>query len=103
VVNAAYTSTINGFEIPAGILQPPIYTAEADAPVYFCRHGGSIGHEMTHGFDSGGRQYDAEGNLRDGWTAEDAAAFDAEAQKLIDQADAFEALPCLMANCPLNV
>ncbi|MEZ5936038.1 MAG: M13-type metalloendopeptidase [Alphaproteobacteria bacterium] len=74
-----------------------------DAPVYFCRLGAIIGHEMTHGFDSGGRQYDADGNLRDWWTPEDARAFEAEAQKLIDQANAFEVLPGLMANGPLNV
>jgi putative endopeptidase len=58
---------------------------------------------MTHGFDSGGRMSDAEGNLRDWWTPEDAAAFEAEAQKLIDQANAFEVLPGLTANGALNV
>jgi putative endopeptidase len=103
VVNAAYDATINGFEVPAAILQAPAFPAGMDAPVYFCRLGAIIGHEMTHGFDSGGRQSDADGNLRDWWTPEDAAAFDAEAQKLIDQANAFEVLPGLNANGPLNV
>jgi putative endopeptidase len=102
-VNAAYDSTINGFEIPAAILQPPIFPADMDAPVYFCRLGGVIGHEMTHGFDSGGRLSDAGGNLRDWWTPEDAAAFESEAEKLIDQANAFEVLPGLTANGALNV
>ncbi len=69
----------------------------------FCRIGAVIGHEMTHGFDSGGRRYDAEGNFRDWWTEADAKAFDREAQKLIDQANAFEVLPGLNANGPLNV
>jgi putative endopeptidase len=58
---------------------------------------------MTHGFDSGGRLFDAGGNMRDWWTAADTAAFEAEAQKLIDQANAFEVLPGLKANGPLNV
>lgn len=58
---------------------------------------------MTHGFDSGGRQYDATGNLRDWWQPEDAARFIAEAQKRVDQANAYEALPGLMANGALNV
>ncbi|GAB5374374.1 MAG: M13 family metallopeptidase [Acuticoccus sp.] len=103
IVNAAYTSTINGFEVPAAILQAPMFEAGADAPVYFCRLGAIIGHEMTHGFDSGGRLSDASGNLRDWWTPQDAAAFDAEAQKLIDQANAFLVLPDLHANGPLNI
>jgi putative endopeptidase len=102
-INAAYNPLINGFEVPAAMLQPPAFPAEMDAPVYFCRLGGIIGHEMTHGFDSGGRQFDGDGNLRDWWTPEDAKAFEAEAQKLIDQADGFEVLPGLMANGPLNV
>jgi putative endopeptidase len=58
---------------------------------------------MTHGFDSNGRQYDAEGNLRDWWTAGDALAFEAEAQKLVDQANAFEVLPGLTGNGALEV
>jgi putative endopeptidase len=103
VVNAAYNPLLNGFEIPAAILQPPMFQAEMDAPVYFCRLGAIIGHEMTHGFDSNGRQYDAEGNLRDWWTAEDALAFEAEAQKLVDQANAFEVLPGLSGNGALEV
>lgn len=103
VVNAAYNPHMNGFEVPAAILQPPMFEASRDAPLYFCRLGAVIGHEMTHGFDSGGRLFDGDGNLRDWWTAGDAAAFDAEAEKLVEQADAFEVLPGLRANGPLNV
>lgn len=103
VVNAAYNPLLNGFEIPAAILQPPMFEADMDAPVYFCRMGAIIGHEMTHGFDSNGRRYDAAGNLRDWWTPADAAAFEAEAQKLIDQANAFEVLPGLAGNGALEV
>ncbi|GAA2853072.1 endothelin-converting enzyme [Aminobacter aminovorans] len=103
VINAGYTPSINGFEVTAAILQAPAFLPDMDAAVYFCRIGGIIGHEMVHGFDSGGRQYDAQGNFRDWWAPSDAKAFEAEAQKLIDQANAFEVLPGLHANGPLNV
>lgn len=95
VINAAYNSQINGFEIPAAFLQPPAFDPDRDAASNFCRMGAVIGHEMTHGFDSGGRRFDAKGNLRDWWTPADAAAFEKEAQKLIEQADAFQILPGL--------
>lgn len=103
VINAAYDSSINGFEVPAAMLQPAAFEADHDPPVYFCRLGAILGHEMTHGFDSGGRLFDAKGNLRDWWAPQDAAAFEKEAQKLIDQANRFEVLPGLRANGPLNV
>ena len=102
-VNAAYSPSMNGFDVPAAILQPGMFDISQPAPVYFCRLGAILGHEMTHGFDSGGRLFDADGNLRDWWTADDAAAFEAEAQKLVDQANAYEVLPGLMANGALNV
>lgn len=102
-INAAYDPSINGFEVPAAILQPGLFDVSQPAPVYFCRLGAVLGHEMTHGFDSGGRFFDAEGNLRDWWTEKDAKAFDAEAQKLVDQANGFEVLPGLMGNGPLEV
>lgn len=103
IVNAAYDPSINGFEVPAAILQPPAFEANLDAPVYFCRLGAVLGHEMTHGFDSRGRQYDANGNLRDWWTPEDTAAFTREADKLVDQANAYEVLPGLTLNGALTV
>ncbi|PRY26406.1 putative endopeptidase [Aliiruegeria haliotis] len=103
VVNAAYNPTYNGFEVPAAIQQPPVFDASADAPVRFCRLGAIIGHEMTHGLDSGGRRFDAEGNLRDWWTFDDGVAFVAEAKKLVEQADAVEIRPGLHLNGPLNV
>jgi putative endopeptidase len=93
VINAGYTPTINGFEINAAITQPPAYSHDMDAPLRFCRIGAVIGHEMTHGFDSGGRRYDADGNFRDWWTEADAEAF----------ANGFEVLPGLNANGLLNV
>lgn len=94
-INAAYNSQTNGFEIPAAFLQPPAFDPDRDAASNFCRMGAVIGHEMTHGFDSGGRMFDAKGNLRDWWTPADASEFEKEAQKLIEQADAFEILPGL--------
>ncbi|MBK8113913.1 MAG: hypothetical protein IPK44_04845 [Candidatus Accumulibacter sp.] len=75
VVNAAYSSDRNGIEIPAAFLQPPFYTPNADAGVNFCTLGAVIGHEITHGFDSSGRLYDAQGNVRDWWAPEDTKAF----------------------------
>lgn len=95
VINAGYSPQINGFEVPAAMLQPPAFEFDLDASVYFCRLGAIIGHEMTHGFDSGGRQYDASGSLRNWWTPDAEVAFEGEAQKLVEQADAFEALPGL--------
>ena len=103
VLNASYNTQINGFEVTAAIVRPPMFMPEMDAAVNFCRLGAVIGHEMTHGFDSGGRQFDAGGAMRDWWTEADAAAFTAEAQKLIEQGNAYEILPGLHTNGELNV
>ena len=102
-MNAAYTPIINGFEITAAITQPPAYSSDMDAPLKFCRLGAIIGHEMTHGFDFSGRQYDANGNYRNWWTEEDTKAFIVEATKLIDQANAYEVLPNVFINGQLGV
>ncbi len=101
--NAAYDPQLNGFEIPAAILQPPMYDPGMDFAVNVCRIGAVIGHELTHGFDSMGRQFDARGDIRDWWTPADAEAFDKQAQKLIDQADAYEVLPGLKGNGLIEV
>lgn len=103
VINAAYDSTSNGIEIPAAFLQPPFYDAKADPAVNYCTMGAVIGHELTHGFDSQGRQYDAGGNVRDWWKPDDARRFVGEAAKLARQADAFEILPGLRLNGALEV
>ncbi|WP_417280335.1 M13 family metallopeptidase [Celeribacter sp.] len=102
-MNAAYTPQINGFEITAAITMAPALSPDMDAPLKFCRIGAVIGHEMTHGFDFSGRQYDATGNLRDWWTPEDTEAFIVEAKKLVEQADTFEVLPGLNINGALGV
>ncbi len=92
-VNAYYDPTTNTINFPAGILQPPFFDADADDAVNYGAIGVVIGHEMTHGFDDQGRQFDADGNLRDWWTAADAKNFTALAQGLITQYSAYEPLP----------
>jgi putative endopeptidase len=84
-VNASYHEHLNEIVFPAGILQPPMYSPEADDAVNYGAMGAAIGHEMTHGFDDEGRQYDEKGNLRDWWTAEDAAKYKTEAEKISRQ------------------
>lgn len=103
IINAGYSMSKNGFEVPAAILQPAAFEADKDAATYFCRIGAVLGHEMTHGFDSRGRLYDAKGNLNDWWKPEDAVAFEKEAQKLIEQASSYEVLPGLKLNGALSV
>jgi putative endopeptidase len=75
-VNAYYDPQMNNINFPAGILQPPFYDNDMDDAVNFGGIGMVIGHELTHGFDDEGRQFDAEGNLKDWWTPEDAKEFD---------------------------
>jgi putative endopeptidase len=75
-VNAYYRAPMNDINFPAGILQPPFYGKLMDDAVNYGAIGVVIGHELTHGFDDQGRKYDAEGNLRDWWTAEDAKEFE---------------------------
>jgi predicted metalloendopeptidase len=103
VINAGYDPSWNGIEIPAAFLQPPFYDAKADPAVNYCTMGAVIGHELTHGFDSSGRLYDATGNVRDWWTQADAQRFAGEIAKLARQADAFEILPGLRLNGALEV
>lgn len=96
IVNAGYNATINGFEVPAAILQSPVFDAKLDPAVNFCRMGAVLGHEMTHGFDWTGKQFDKDGNMRNWWQPADGEAFDALAQKLIAQANKYEVLPGLV-------
>jgi predicted metalloendopeptidase len=96
--NAYYEPTLNEICFPAGILQPPYFDLDADDAVNYGNIGATIGHELTHGFDDSGRQFDAQGNLKDWWTPEDAKAFDARAQLVVKQFDAFEPLPGMHIN-----
>jgi endothelin-converting enzyme/putative endopeptidase len=84
-VNAEYSPQMNDINFPAGVLQPPLYDPKMDDAPNYGNTGGTIGHELTHGFDDEGRQFDAKGNLRDWWTTEDAAQFEKRAQCVVDQ------------------
>jgi putative endopeptidase len=102
-VNAYFNPTQNEIVFPAGILQPPFFDLEMDDAVNYGAIGVVIGHEMTHGYDDSGRKYDADGNLNDWWTVDDAKAFEARAQKVVDQYNAYEALPGLHVNGKLTL
>lgn len=97
-VNAYYNPTTNEICFPAGILQAPYFDCEADDALNYGAIGVVIGHEMTHGFDDQGRQYDKDGNLKDWWTAADAEAFTKLADQLVAQFDAIEVAPGVNAN-----
>jgi putative endopeptidase len=88
-VNAYYDPQHNDVNFPAGILQPPFYDNKMDDAVNYGAIGAVIGHELTHGFDDEGRQFDAKGNLRDWWTAEDGKAFDQRTDCLVNQYSGF--------------
>lgn len=97
-VNAYYNPTTNEICFPAAILQPPFFNPNADDAVNYGAIGVVIGHEMTHGFDDQGRNYDKDGNLTDWWTAEDAALFTQRADKLVQQYDDIIVIDSVHAN-----
>ncbi len=97
-VNAYYSPLTNEICFPAGILQKPFFDPEADDAINYGAIGVVIGHEMTHGFDDQGRQFDKDGNLADWWTEDDAKAFNALADSLAAQFDAIEVAPGTHAN-----
>ena len=97
-VNAYYNPTTNEICFPAGILQPPFFDMNADDAFNYGAIGVVIGHEMTHGFDDQGRQYDKEGNLTDWWTAEDAERFNERAQVMVNFFDSIQVAPGVHAN-----
>jgi len=102
-VNAYYEPTLNEIVFPAGILQPPFFDPEADDAANYGAIGMIIGHEMTHGFDDQGCQYDGEGNLRDWWTEADRKAYADRTGLVVRQYDALEALPGLPLNGRLTL
>ncbi len=102
-VNAYYSPNKNEIVFPAGILQPPFFNLDADDAVNYGAIGVVIGHEMTHGFDNMGRQFDKDGNLRDWWTKEDANKFEAHAAMLIDQYNHYEVLDSTFVNGKLTL
>jgi putative endopeptidase len=93
-VNAYYDPTLNQIVLPAAILQPPFFDANADPAVNYAETGATtIGHELGHGFDDQGRQYDEKGRLRDWWSKETAAKYNVQADRLAKQFDQYEPIP----------
>jgi len=102
-VNAYYNPTMNDMNFPAAVLLPPLYDPKMDAAPGYGNTGGTIGHELTHGFDDEGRQYDAKGNLRNWWTKEDAAEFTRRASCVSDQYSSFIAVDDIHVNGKLTL
>ena len=101
-VNAYYNPTFNEIVFPAGILQFPFFDKDADDAINYGAIGAVIGHEMTHGFDDQGRQYDKDGNLKDWWTPADADKFKKRVQVMIDQYNKFTVLNDVHVNGSLT-
>ena len=102
-VNAYYLPTNNEIVFPAAFLQPPYFNMKADDAANYGAIGAVIGHEISHGFDDRGRQFDGDGNLRDWWTPEDNDKFKAKAAGLVKQYSSFQALPGLNVNGELTL
>lgn len=102
-INAYYSSLTNQITFPAAILQPPFFNPRADPAVNYGAIGAVIGHEIGHGFDDQGRQFDASGRLRDWWTAESARRFGEQTARLRDQYNSYAAIPGLNVNGQLTM
>ena len=102
-VNAYYDPQQNNVNFPAGYFQPPFYSGKEDDAANYGDMGSTIGHELTHGFDDEGRQFDKDGNLKDWWTKDDEAKFKQKAQCMVDQYDAIEAVPSVHLNGKLTL
>ncbi|MEQ1833419.1 MAG: M13 family metallopeptidase [Candidatus Eisenbacteria bacterium] len=102
-VNAYYSSSLNSINFPAGILQPPFFDSQADDATNYGAIGAVIGHEMGHGFDDRGRQFDAKGNLSDWWQPGDVERYKALAQKVQQQFDGYTVLDTVHVNGKLTL
>jgi predicted metalloendopeptidase len=102
-INAYYRPTANEIVFPAAILQPPFFDMKADDAVNYGAIGAVIGHEISHGFDDSGSQYDGDGNLRDWWTKEDRAAFKVKADAMVKQYGSYEPVPGYAINGKLTL
>ena len=102
-VNAYYQPTTNEITFPAGIMQPPFFFAEADDAVNYAGIGAVIGHELTHGFDDQGCQFDENGNLKNWWTDEDKNKFEAKTKMVVNQYSSFVAIDSLHVNGELTL
>jgi putative endopeptidase len=102
-VDAYYNPSMNDINFPAGILQPPLYDPKATDAVNYGHVGGIIGHELTHGFDDEGRQFDGNGNLADWWAGTDGAKFDQKAKCTVDEYSGFVAVDDVHVNGKLTL
>jgi predicted metalloendopeptidase len=102
-VNAYYQSSLNSINFPAGILQPPFFDSKADDATNYGAIGAVIGHEMSHGFDDRGRQFDPKGNLRDWWKADDVERYKARADQVAEQFSLYTVLDTLHLNGRLTL
>jgi len=102
-VNAYYNPQMNDINFPAGVLQPPAFDPASDAAPNYGDTGGTIGHELTHGFDDEGRQFDAQGNLRDWWTAEDGKEFVKRASCISDRYSTYTIIDDIKINGKLTL
>jgi endothelin-converting enzyme/putative endopeptidase len=102
-VNAYFDPQMNDINFPAGVLQPPLFDLKMDAAPNYGNTGATIGHELTHGFDDEGRQFDAKGNLRDWWTPEDAKHFEERAQCVVDQYAQYTVVDDIRINSKLTL
>jgi predicted metalloendopeptidase len=102
-VNAYYDPSMNEMVFPAGILQPPFFDKRFAAAVNFGATGGTMGHELTHGFDDQGSQFDGAGNLRNWWSASTAGLFKEQTKCVVDQYGGYEAVPGVKINGELTL
>jgi len=102
-VNAYYNPQMNDINFPAGVLQPPAFDPTSDAAPNYGDTGGTVGHELTHGFDDEGRQFDAHGNLRDWWTAADGKEFEQRASCISDQYSKYTIIDDIKINGKLTL
>jgi putative endopeptidase len=102
-VNAYYDPQQNNVNFPAGYFQPPFFSDKEDDAANYGDMGSTIGHELTHGFDDEGRQYDKDGNLREWWTKDDEQKFNQRAECMVKQYDAIEAVPGVHLNGKLTL
>ena len=102
-VNAYYNPQTNDINFPAGVLQPPLYDPKMDDAPNYGNTGGTIGHELVHGFDDQGRQFDAQGNLKDWWSPKDAKAFEARAACVAKQYAQYTVVDDIKVNSKLTL
>ncbi len=102
-INASYNSVNNDITFPAGILQPPFFNFLADDAINYGGIGGVIGHEISHGFDDSGSRFDADGNLKMWWTADDRKKFEDRAMCVVDQYNKYEIQPSIFINGKLTL